>query len=42
MSRASERDSKAALRLWLRLLACSNLISGELRSRFDATLPRFD
>lgn len=39
-------DSKAALRLWLRLLACSNLISGELRTRlrshFDATLPRFD
>lgn len=55
MSLASEReptlnaegsDRKAALRLWLRLLACSNLISGELRSRlrshFDATLPRFD
>lgn len=39
-------DGKAALRLWLRLLACSNLISGELRTRlrshFDATLPRFD
>jgi DNA-binding MarR family transcriptional regulator len=35
-----------ALRLWLRLLTCSNLIEGEirrrLRDRFDVTLPRFD
>ncbi len=34
------------LRLWLRLLACTNLIEGEvrrrLRERFDVTLPRFD
>jgi DNA-binding MarR family transcriptional regulator len=34
------------LRLWLRLLACTNLIEGEIRSRlrteFDITLPRFD
>ncbi|MCK9284373.1 MAG: MarR family transcriptional regulator [Rhodocyclaceae bacterium] len=35
-----------ALRLWLRLLACTNLIEGQVRSRlrveFDTTLPRFD
>jgi DNA-binding MarR family transcriptional regulator len=34
------------LRLWLRLLTCSNLIESEirtrLRERFDVTLPRFD
>jgi DNA-binding MarR family transcriptional regulator len=34
------------LRLWLRMLACTNLIEGEVRSRlrteFDITLPRFD
>ena len=34
------------LRLWLRMLACTNLIEGEvrrgLRERFDVTLPRFD
>lgn len=44
----SERDSgdRAVLRTWLRLLACSNLIEGhirsELRENFDTTLPRFD
>src|SRR5436190_8860572 len=35
-----------ALKLWLRLLACTNLIEGEVRGRlraeFDTTLPRFD
>lgn len=35
-----------ALRLWLRLLTCSNLIEAEIRQRlrqqFDTTLPRFD
>ncbi|HJV27894.1 MAG TPA: MarR family transcriptional regulator [Aromatoleum sp.] len=35
-----------ALRLWLRLLACHNLMEGELRTRlrddFETTLPRFD
>ncbi len=35
-----------SLKLWLRLLACTNLIEGEvrgrLRSEFDTTLPRFD
>ncbi len=34
------------LRLWLRMLACTNLIEGEIRSRlrtqFNMTLPRFD
>ena len=39
----SHRDD---LRLWLRLLTCTNLIEGEirrrLRERFDVTLPRFD
>ena len=40
------RDDKLELRLWLRLLTCSNLIEGRVRSslrtRFDTTLPRFD
>ena len=35
-----------ALKLWLRLLTCTNLIDGNirraLRSEFDCTLPRFD
>ena len=35
-----------ALRLWLRMLACTNLIEGDVRSRlrqeFETTLPRFD
>ena len=39
----SDHDS---VRLWLRLLACTNLIEGQVRSRlrqqFDTTLPRFD
>jgi DNA-binding MarR family transcriptional regulator len=34
------------LRLWLRLLTCTSMIEGEirtrLRARFDVTLPRFD
>lgn len=34
------------LRLWLRMLACTNLIEGEIRSclrtQFNMTLPRFD
>ncbi|HEY3432263.1 MAG TPA: MarR family transcriptional regulator [Rhodocyclaceae bacterium] len=40
------RDDHQSLRLWLRLLACTNLIEGQVRSRlrvqFDTTLPRFD
>jgi DNA-binding MarR family transcriptional regulator len=39
-------DHEAELRLWLRLLTCTTLIEGEIRSRlrgaFDMTLPRFD
>ncbi|MBP9713502.1 MAG: MarR family transcriptional regulator [Sterolibacterium sp.] len=34
------------LRLWLRMLACTNLVEGHVRTRlrqdFDITLPRFD
>ena len=39
-------DHKDELRLWLRLLTCTNLIETEIRRRlreeFDTTLPRFD
>ena len=39
-------DHRDELRLWLRLLACTNVIEGHirrrLRARFDVTLPRFD
>jgi DNA-binding MarR family transcriptional regulator len=41
-----EDDSKARLRLWIRLLRVSRLIEGiareRLKSQFNATLPRFD
>lgn len=41
-----DADDHAALKLWLRLLTCTNLIEAhirrELRSRFESTLPRFD
>ncbi len=44
-SRVDAADHRA-LKLWLRLLTCSNLIEGRVRSRlrntFDCTLPRFD
>jgi DNA-binding MarR family transcriptional regulator len=44
-SRTSDRDH-LSLRVWLRLLACTNLIEGRartnLRRDFDTTLPRFD
>jgi DNA-binding MarR family transcriptional regulator len=44
-SRATE-DDHLSVRVWLRMLACANLIegrvSGSLRARFDTTLPRFD
>lgn len=43
---AGPGDHRAELRLWLRLLTCTNLIEGEIRSQlraaFDVTLPRFD
>jgi len=39
-------EHKDELRLWLRLLTCTNLIENEIRKRlleeFDTTLPRFD
>lgn len=39
-------DDHLALRLWLRLLACTNLIESPLRQRlreqFEGSLPRFD
>ena len=41
-----EHDDHQAIRLWLRLLTCTNLIERHLRNRlrseFDITLPRFD
>jgi DNA-binding MarR family transcriptional regulator len=41
-----DSDSRAVLRTWLRLLACSNIIEGHIRGKlretFDTTLPRFD
>jgi DNA-binding MarR family transcriptional regulator len=44
-TRASATDHQA-LRLWLRLLACTNRIEAPLRQRlragFDGSLPRFD
>ncbi|MEI8323890.1 MAG: MarR family transcriptional regulator [Betaproteobacteria bacterium] len=40
------RSDHAALRLWLRMLACTTQIEDEvrrrLRARFDISLPRFD
>jgi DNA-binding MarR family transcriptional regulator len=40
------RGDKLELRVWLRLLTCTNLIDGRvragLREEFDVTLPRFD
>ena len=40
------RDHHEALRLWLRLLATTNLVESRVRrllqERFDTTLPRFD
>ncbi|MDT8992412.1 MarR family transcriptional regulator [Curvibacter sp. APW13] len=44
-ARADQTDH-AALKLWLRMLACTTQIEDEirrrLRARFDTTLPRFD
>ena len=43
---AARDDDHRALRLWLRLFTCTQLIEGmvraRLRERFDTTLPRFD
>ena len=45
-STAGAIEDLAALRVWLRLLACANLVEGQLRTqlrdRFDTTLARFD
>jgi hypothetical protein len=42
----AEGGDHEALRLWLRLLTCTNLIEAtiraDLRRDFDVTLPRFD
>ena len=35
-------DDHMALRLWLRLLACTNRVEAPLRTQFDVSLPRFD
>ncbi|NLY64635.1 MAG: MarR family transcriptional regulator [Alcaligenaceae bacterium] len=44
-TRATESDNQE-LKLWLRLLTCSNLIENRIRSylriEFETTLPRFD
>jgi DNA-binding MarR family transcriptional regulator len=48
VSKRAQRDNYAAtpLRIWLRLLTCTNLIEsrvrGRLREDFASTLPRFD
>jgi DNA-binding MarR family transcriptional regulator len=42
----SATDDHAALKLWLRILSCTNQIEAEIRRRlrvqFDTSLPRFD
>jgi len=44
-TRVNQKDHQA-LRLWLRLLTCTNTVEAQIRSRlrveFDTTLPRFD
>ncbi|HRO10832.1 MarR family transcriptional regulator [Amaricoccus sp.] len=45
MERSDPAVSKARLRLWLRLLAVTRMVEGELRERLrglETTLPRFD
>src|SRR5437879_5214021 len=43
---SAANDDRDRLRLWLRLLKCSNMVEsrvrGRLREEFDTTLPRFD
>ena len=46
-SRSAASDDKLELRVWLRLLTCTNLIEARgphagCASNFDTTLPRFD
>jgi len=46
MEARAHSEHPEALRLWLRLLTCTQIIEkqvrGSLRDRFDTTLPRFD
>lgn len=46
LEKRAHADHHASLRLWLRLLSCTNRIEERirqrLRARFDITLPRFD
>ncbi|RYX96174.1 MAG: MarR family transcriptional regulator [Comamonadaceae bacterium] len=46
MEARGHSEHPEALRLWLRLLTCTQLIEkklrGQLRGQFDTTLPRFD
>ena len=46
MEAQSHSDHPQALRLWLRLLTCTQLVEKQvrnnLRGQFDTTLPRFD
>ncbi|MEO8652530.1 MAG: MarR family transcriptional regulator [Ramlibacter sp.] len=46
MEARAHSEHPDALRLWLRLLTCTQLVEkqvrGQLRERFDTTLPRFD
>jgi DNA-binding MarR family transcriptional regulator len=46
MEARAHAEHPQALRLWLRLLTCTQLVEkqvrGQLREQFDTTLPRFD
>jgi len=46
MEARARSEHPDALRLWLRLLTCTQLVEkqvrSQLRERFDTTLPRFD
>ena len=46
MEARAHSEHPEALRLWLRLLTCTQIVEkrvrGSLRERFDTTLPRFD
>src|SRR5258708_17753688 len=46
MEARAHSEHPEALRLWLRLLTCTQIVEkqvrGMLRERFDTTLPRFD
>ena len=46
MEARAHSEHPEALRLWLRLLTCTQIVEkqvrGQLRERFDTTLPRFD